>query len=100
MAARRGCEDRLCELRIAFKFDCVRSSLPDAAGILGELERRFGVSTKYFLGATEIAYTLAVNRVDDAIKSRMEIDNDEPCVIKDFCPPLAGGARPAVSCAA
>ena len=71
MAARRGCEDRLCELRIAFKFDCVRSSLPDAAGILGELERRFGVSTKYFLGATEMVYALAVSRADDAIERRI-----------------------------
>ena len=100
MTARRGYNDCLCELRIAFKFNCVRLSLPESKRIRGEMERMFGVSTKYFLGATEMAYALAVSRVDDAIERRIGMDNDKLCVVGDLCPPLGGGARHAVGRAA
>ena len=57
------------ELRIAYEFEQIQTSLPDPLDILTELESQYSISTKYFSGAKEMAYALAVARVDASIES-------------------------------
>ena len=57
------------ELRIAYEFEHIQTSLPDPLEILTELESQYNISTKYFSGAKEMAYALAVARVDASIES-------------------------------
>jgi hypothetical protein len=56
------------EFRIAYEFEHIQTSLPDPLDILTELESQYSISTKYFSGAKEMAYALAVARVDASIE--------------------------------
>ena len=57
------------EFRIAYEFEHIQTSLPDPLDILTELESQYSISTKYFSGAKEMAYALAVARVDASIEA-------------------------------
>lgn len=57
------------EMRIAYEFEHIQTSVADPLEILTELESQYGISTKYFSGAKEMAYALAVARVDATIES-------------------------------
>ncbi|KAL3806237.1 hypothetical protein ACHAXA_008221 [Cyclostephanos tholiformis] len=84
---------KLRELQIAYEFERVQAQYPlssddnDNDGsdrnmirLRTELESRFNISTRYFLGIREMAYALAVARVDDAIeRMRLGIAVDEEC---------------------
>jgi len=72
---------KLRELQIAFEFERVQSSLPEPSDIQYELESRFNISTKYFLGTTEMAYALAVSRVDAAIERQKLGLTSDGCVV-------------------
>ena len=81
--------DKQREFRIAYEFENIQTSLPDPLDILTELESQYSISTKYFSGAKEMAYALAVARVDASIESERRgngqgsvigenLGNDEP----------------------
>eukprot|EP00804_Cyclotella_cryptica_P019604 CCRYP_014348-RA/>CCRYP_014348-RA protein AED:0.25 eAED:0.25 QI:0/-1/0/1/-1/1/1/0/1158 len=76
---------KLRDLQIAFEFDRVQSTLSSAADIQTELASKFNIDTKYFLGLKEMAYALAVARVDDAIERQQRRRNgkdDDGCVVR------------------
>ncbi|KAL7486662.1 hypothetical protein ACHAW6_012261 [Cyclotella cf. meneghiniana] len=76
---------KLRDLQIAFEFDRVQSTLSSAADIQSELASKFNIDTKYFLGVKEMAYALAVARVDDAIERQQRRRNgkdDDGCVVR------------------
>ncbi len=77
------------EFRIAYEFEHIQTSLADPLEILTELESQYSISTKYFSGAKEMAYALAVARVDASIEKEKRgqgqgsvigenLGNDEP----------------------
>ena len=60
------------EFRIEYEFEHIQTSIPDPLDILTELESQYSISTKYFSGGKEMAYALAVARVDASIESERE----------------------------
>eukprot|EP00970_Alexandrium_tamarense_P015194 scaffold4795_cov185-Alexandrium_tamarense.AAC.8 len=85
--------DKLRQLQIAFEFERVQSSLPSPDAIQAELSARFNIDAKYFLGINEMAYALAVARVDDAIDKQRRRHNGEDvdgCVVgEDSAAPIS-----------
>jgi len=82
---------KLRELQIAFEFERVQSSLPDPSDVQYELETKFSISTKYFLGIKEMAYALAVSRVDNRLeRQRLGLSSDG-CVVSEDGKPVEGG---------
>ena len=77
---------KLRELQIAFEFERVQASLPTPAEIQQELASKFNIDVKYFMGQNEMAYALAVARVDDAIEKqtrRRSGKDDDGCVVSN-----------------
>ena len=76
-------QSKLRDLQIAYEFERVQAALPTPADIQHELETKFSISTKYFLGIKEMAYALAVARVDDMLERQKMGLLDEGCIIGD-----------------
>ncbi|KAL9178995.1 hypothetical protein ACHAXT_011968 [Thalassiosira profunda] len=84
-----GEQAKLRELQIAYEFERVQSSLgPDDVRV--ELEATFGISARYFLGTQEMAYALAVARVDEAIERQKNgiAVGDDGCLVGEDGRPL------------
>jgi hypothetical protein len=76
---------KLRELQIAFEFDRVQASLLSPDEIRYELASKFNIDTKYFMGVNEMAYALAVARVDAAIEREMRrrSGKDDGCEVSE-----------------
>lgn len=76
---------KLRELQIAFEFDRVQAALPSPDEIRYELASQFNIDTKYFMGVNEMAYALAVARVDAAIdrEKRRRSGKDDGCEVSN-----------------
>ncbi len=74
---------KLRELQIAYEFERVQSTMSSPEDVRSELESKFGIGTKYFLGTKEMEYALAVARVDYAIERRLRLGlsvDGEECI--------------------
>jgi hypothetical protein len=74
---------KLRELQIAYEFERVQSTMTSPEDVRSELESKFGIGTKYFLGTKEMEYALAVARVDYAIERRLRLGlsvDGEECI--------------------
>ena len=76
---------KLRDLQIAFEFERVQAALSTPEEITYELASKFDIDTKYFMGVNEMAYALAVARVDAAIEreARRRSGKDDGCEVSD-----------------
>ena len=76
---------KLRDLQIAFEFERVQAALSSPEEITYELASKFDIDTKYFMGVNEMAYALAVARVDAAIEreARRRSGKDDGCEVSD-----------------
>ena len=89
---------KLRELQIAYEFERVQSlpSWPEPTDIQYELETKFNISTKYFIGIKEMGYALAVARVDNMIERQLLGLSADGCVVDKFGKPVP--TREGVDC--
>jgi len=74
---------KLRELQIAYEYERIQQQLPNPSDIQYELESKFNISTKYFIGIKEMGYALAVARVDNMIERQLLGLEADGCVVDE-----------------